>query len=81
MSIRATILSEIQDIAVQQKKTLPPLRDDLGILESGLDSLCVAILVATLDEKLGFDPFDGDGPTVFPVTFGELIGLYEHAAA
>ena len=80
MSIRATILSEIQTIAIQQKKTLPPLRDDLGILESGLDSLCVAILVATLDEKLNIDPFEGDGPVTFPVTFGELIGLYEHAS-
>ena len=80
MSTRSAILAELITIAEQQGKQLQPLRDDLAILDSGLDSLCLAILVATLDEKLGLDPFDGDGPATFPVTVGDLIGLYEHAA-
>ena len=78
MSIRNTILAEIAEIAMQQSKDLAPLADSLPILESGLDSLCIAILVATLDEKLGFDPFDGDGPAAFPVTIGDFIELYEN---
>lgn len=82
MSIKSTILAQITEIAAQQGKRLPPLTDDLPILESGLDSLCIAILVADLDDKLGLDPFDGDGPAVFPVTVGEFIRLYEqHATA
>jgi acyl carrier protein len=81
MSVRQIILDHIVRIAEQQKKQLAPLTDDLPLLESGLDSLCVAVLVASLDDSLGFDPFDRDGDVAFPVTLGDFIGLYEHEAA
>jgi acyl carrier protein len=75
------ILEEIARIAVQQKKTLAPLSDDLPLLNSGLDSLCLAVLVASLDDNLGIDPFDRDGDVLFPVTLGDFIALYENVAA
>ncbi len=81
MSVRPIILEQIVRIAEQQKKTLAPLTDDLPLLESGLDSLCVAVLVASLDDSLGVDPFDRDGDISFPVTLGDFIALYEHATA
>ncbi|PPQ29664.1 acyl carrier protein [Rhodopila globiformis] len=81
MSVRPIILENIVRIAQQQKKPLAPLTDELPLLESGLDSLCIAILVASLDDSLGVDPFDRDGDVAFPVTIGDLIGLYEHATA
>jgi acyl carrier protein len=81
MSVRPVILEHIVRIAAQQKKTLAPLTDDLPLLESGLDSLCVAVLVASLDDSLGVDPFDRDGDISFPVTLGDFIALYEHATA
>ena len=56
MSIRDTIIDKIIQIADQQHKRLALLTDDLALLESGLDSLCIAILVATLDDMLGIDP-------------------------
>ena len=63
--IRLAITSEIKEIAQAQGKSLAPLTDDLILLESGLDSLCFAILVARLEDSLGFDPFtaadDGNG--------------------
>ena len=34
MSIRLTIISQIQQVATEQKKTLAPLSDDLPLLES-----------------------------------------------
>ena len=80
MTIRSNVLNELTTIAGQQGKKLRPLTDDLPIMDSGVDSLCLAILVATLEEKLGLDPFDGDGPAEFPVTIGQLVELYEHAA-
>ncbi|MDQ2764794.1 MAG: acyl carrier protein [Pseudomonadota bacterium] len=80
MSIRSTIMTQIVEIAAQQKKQLGPLSDSLPLLESGLDSLCVAILVASLDDRLGVDPFAADDSPL-PVTLGEFISLYEHAAA
>ncbi len=81
MEIRSEIVSEIQRIALQQRKTLRPLTDEVGLLECGLDSLCLAILVAALDDRLDLDPFGDDTQVPFPVTLGDFIRLYEHAAA
>ena len=72
------IIDQITRIAEQQGKTLAPLDDDLPLLESGLDSLCLAILVACLDDELELDPFAGDNEIVFPVTVGDFIRLYEN---
>jgi acyl carrier protein len=80
VEIRETVLLQMQKIAKQQQKTLLPLTDDLPLLDSGLDSLCIAVLVAVLDDKLGLDPFSGDEEAGFPVTVGEFISLYENAA-
>ena len=79
ISIRLMIMDQITRIAEQQGKTLAPLNDDLPLLESGLDSLCLAILVACLDDELELDPFAGDNEIVFPVTVGDFIRLYENA--
>jgi acyl carrier protein len=81
VSIRSTITEQIIEIAGRQKKTLAPLTDDLPLLESGLDSLCIAILVAALDDTLDLDPFGDENNTAFPVTLGDFIKLYENAAA
>jgi len=51
--------------------------DELILLESGLDSLGMAILVTKLDEELGFDPFVLMKTPVYPVTFGEFVSIYE----
>jgi acyl carrier protein len=79
MTVRATILDTMTQVAEQQKKPLVPLTDDLPLLESGLDSLCIAVLVATLDDTLGLDPFAQDEDIAFPVTVGDFIRLYENA--
>ncbi|WP_298951191.1 acyl carrier protein [uncultured Methylobacterium sp.] len=80
MSIRLTVLDNIKRIAEEQQKPLAPLSDDLVLTESGLDSLCFAILVARLDAELGLDPFTTEEDIVFPVTVGDFIRLYEGAA-
>ena len=79
MSIRSTVIEQIQRIAKQQGKHLAPLNDGLPLLETGLDSLCIAILVASLDDELGLDPLSSEGNTAFPVTLGEFIAVYEAA--
>ena len=81
MSVRAAVLSQIQEIAGDSRKRLPPLTDDLVLLDSGLDSLAIAILVARLEETLGFDPFTESDEVAYPVTLGDFIRFYEHAAA
>jgi acyl carrier protein len=80
MTIRLTILSQIQQVAAEQKKTLAPLTDDLSLLDSGLDSLCFAILVARLEDLTGVDPFTSADDAKFPNTVGQLIAFYEHVA-
>ena len=77
MTIRSTITAQIELIAASQNKTLSPLTDDLVLLESGLDSLCFAILVAQLEDELGFDPFTLSDDVYFPVTFGDFVKFYE----
>jgi acyl carrier protein len=77
--VRAFILAQMEEIAGQQKKKLRPLSDELPLLESGLDSLCIAILVAALDDELGLDPFAATNVDM-PVTIGDFVRLYENAA-
>lgn len=81
MATRTTITSEIEKVAVEQNVTLAPLSDDLVLLNSGLDSLCFAILVARLEDQLGVDPFTASDDISFPVTLGDFVKAYENAAA
>ena len=80
MSVRLTVLANIEQVAAEQNRKLAPLGDDLVLLDSGLDSLCFAILVARLEGELGVDPFTSSEEIVFPVTLGDFIRLYENAA-
>jgi acyl carrier protein len=80
MSVRSTVLSQFKQVAMEQKKKLPPLSDDLALLDSGLDSLCFAIIVARLEDELGVDPFSTAENASVPVTLAEFIKLYEDVA-
>ncbi|MBU6448381.1 MAG: hypothetical protein KGQ26_02030 [Rhodospirillales bacterium] len=79
MAMRDTIIEMMTNIAQQQRKPLAPLQDDLNLLSSGLDSLCIAILVAELDEEFGIDPLSSTDDHNLPVTVGDFIRLYENA--
>jgi acyl carrier protein len=80
MTTKLTIESEIKKVASEQNVRLAPLSDDLNLLDSGLDSLCFAILVARLEDSLGVDPFTASDDVTFPVTLGDLVQAYENAA-
>ena len=80
MSTRAVVESQFQQVATEQKRKLARLSNDLKLLESGLDSLSFALIVARLEEELGFDPFDSTDDIRFPVTFGDFVALYENHA-
>jgi acyl carrier protein len=80
MSTRLTIISEIQKVAEEQNNKLAPLTDDLTLLESGLDSLSLAILVARLEDVLGLDPFSDSYDINYPKTLGDFIRAYVDAS-
>src|SRR5690349_7768245 len=70
MSIKLTIISQIEQIARESRKDLPSLTDDLVLVHSGLDSLAIAILVTRLEDILGLDPFTESDDISYPVTLG-----------
>ncbi len=81
MTARLTIIGNIEQVAKEQNKPLRPLTDDMKLLETGLDSLCFAILVARLEDRLGFDPFTASDDVEFPVTLGDFIDAYDRVPA
>ncbi len=80
MSVKLTIMDQMEQIAREHGKILAPLREDLVLLDSGLDSLGFAVLVARLEDKLGIDPFTASEDALFPVTFGDFVKVYENGA-
>ena len=77
MSARSTIIAQFEQLAKEKKLQLPPLTDELVLLESGLDSLSIAIIVARLEDELGYDPFGSDEDVPIPVTLSDFIRIYE----
>jgi acyl carrier protein len=73
-------MDQMREIAREHGKILAPLRDDLVLLDSGLDSLGFAVLVARLEDRLGVDPFTASEDARFPVTFGDFVKVYENGA-
>ena len=59
------------------KLLVDELSSDVVLLQSGLDSLGFAILVATLEDELDYDPFTMIEDAVYPSTFGEFVEIYE----
>lgn len=80
MSVKLTILEQMEQIAREHGKILAPLKEDLVLAECGLDSLGFAVLVARLEDTLGIDPFTAAEDAYFPVTLGEFVKVYENGA-
>jgi acyl carrier protein len=78
MSVKLTIVEQMERIAREHGKILAPLKDDLPLADSGLDSLGFAVLVARLEDTLGVDPFTAAEDAFFPVTLGDFVKVYEH---
>lgn len=79
--MRTVILEKFNEALEQtdKEKTYTDIRDDQVLLETELDSLGFAILVALLEEELDIDPFQIMDEPVYPRTFGEFVAIYERA--
>ena len=76
--MKEKILLVMQQIAQESGTNVVEVFEEGSILlESGLDSLGFAILIARLEEELGYDPFALMDEAVYPRTFGELVAIYE----
>lgn len=79
--MRTLILQLLSEVADSADCTIvADLNDDTVLLESGLDSLGFAILVARLEEELGCDPFTEMEEVVYPQKLGEFIAIYNQYA-
>ncbi|AMN48594.1 hypothetical protein [Psychrobacter sp. P2G3] len=76
--LKQLIIDKINEVAEQTDSELVDnLNDETVLLESGLSSLGFAILVATLEEELDFDPFSEMDDAVYPRTLAEFVKIYE----
>jgi hypothetical protein len=80
MNVRSEIITQFKEVAREQDRRLARVTDSMELLNSGLDSLCFAIIVSRLETSLGIDPFSTSEDARFPVTLGDFISFYEHAA-
>jgi len=76
-NLREKITTAIQEVANMRGTEVVDLSDETILLESGLDSLGFAILVAKLEEDLGYDPFVLMDLPVYPRTFNDFIEVYQ----
>ena len=82
VQMREKIKTLFDEIWRDDKECEPPaLMDDTVLLDTGLDSMALAILVTRLDEELGFDPFTSGNEAVYPRTFGEFVMAYSAASS
>ena len=81
MSLYEAILRQMHEVADQTGAELvSDLNGKTVLLESGLDSLGFAILVARLEEELGYDPFTLMDEPVYPRNLTEFVAIYERFA-
>jgi hypothetical protein len=81
MEIEATIRNIFSEVIESTGQVMnSPLTHDSILLQTGLDSLGFAILVARLEETLGYDPFVLMSEPVYPQTFGEFLAIYNKFA-
>ena len=78
MSVKLTIMKQMEQVAQEHGRILAPLNDELVLANCGLDLLGFAVLVARLEDTLGVDPFTAAEDAFFPATLGEFVKVYEH---
>lgn len=81
LELRARITALFNEMWREDRDDEPPvLEDDTILLETGFDSMAFAVLVARLDDELGFDPFTMTEEPVYPQTFAEFVTFYAQCA-
>lgn len=81
MNLEQQIKQAMQQVAeLSDCKLIEPIHANTLLLECGLDSLGYAMLVAQLEEDLGFDPFTELEIDIYPSTFAEFLAIYQQCA-
>ncbi len=79
--LRQKIIETMRSVAADSGVHLVKnMEDETLLLDSGLDSIEFAVLVARLEEELGYDPFTMMDEPFYPINFGQFLSLYERFA-
>jgi hypothetical protein len=73
------IRSVLAKTAAEHGRTLPPLLEEVALAHYGLDDM--AVVVATLEDSLGVNPFGSSERPGFSITLAEFVRLYDRALA
>ncbi|MDO3377975.1 acyl carrier protein [Geoalkalibacter halelectricus] len=77
MTVKETIIELMREVAeATDAELVADLNDETILLQSGLDSLGFAILVARLEEQLGYDPFTLMEEPFYPHNLEEFVSIY-----
>lgn len=77
MNIETIIINAIQQVVLDEQGTVVIVSLSDTFEQTGLDSLAFAVLVATLEDSLGFDPFVLEKDPRYPETVQEFTDLYK----
>jgi hypothetical protein len=75
------IRSALAKMAAEHGRTLPPLLEEVALAHYGLDAADMAVVVATLEDSLGVNPFGSSERPGFSITLAEFVRLYDRALA
>jgi len=71
------ILTSMKEVACSRgTELIDPLESDTVLLDTGLDSLSFAMVIATLERELGYDPFVRSEKSFYPTTIMQLRDYY-----
>jgi acyl carrier protein len=77
--LKNLIVESLNEVAaIHDTEIHQPLQEDTVLLDSGLDSLGFATLVARLEMSLEYDPFANADEAYYPASFGEFIDYYHN---
>lgn len=75
--VKKIVLESFRNALVRQELEVPEQFDfDIVLLASGVDSLGFAVMVASLEDELGYDPFTLMDTPVYPKNLGEFVSIY-----
>jgi acyl carrier protein len=81
LNLEQQIKDAMQQVAdLSDCQLVESINPDTQLLECGLDSLGYAMLVAQLEEDLGYDPFTELALDTYPSTFAEFLAMYQQCA-
>jgi acyl carrier protein len=81
LNLEQQIKDAMQQVAeLSDCQLVESINPDTLLLECGLDSLGYAMLVAQLEENLGYDPFTELALDTYPSTFAEFLAMYQQCA-